>query len=182
MELRSQLQQFDQIYLYGLLQQVDPVSTQKIHGNDRVRTLRALEVFYITGQPISAQQGEQPPSYPILQIGLDCADATALTQRIDRRTQHMLDAGLVNEVATLCQKYGADLPLLNTLGYQEIKQYLAGDYSLATAQAQTVLHTRQFAKRQRTWFHAYPEIEWFDADHPDVLEQIWQRVQTDRQR
>ncbi len=81
------------------------------------------------------------------------------------------------EVKALCEKYGADLPLLDTLGYQEIKQYLSGEISLAQAKDLTVLHTRQFAKRQRTWFRAYPEIEWFDTNTFEVLEKIWQRVQ-----
>jgi tRNA dimethylallyltransferase len=89
----------------------------------------------------------------------------------------MLAAGWEAEVKILCQKYGFDLPLLNTLGYQEMKQYLAGDISLTQAKELTVLHTRQFAKRQRTWFRAYPEIEWFDADNPNLLEKVWQRVQ-----
>jgi tRNA dimethylallyltransferase len=77
----------------------------------------------------------------------------------------------------LCKKYGCDLPLLNTLGYQEMKQYLAGDIKLEAAKELTILHTRQFAKRQRTWFRAYPEIEWFDVSTPDLLERVWQRVQ-----
>lgn len=176
-ELRSQLQSLGQTQLYAILQQVDPTAAQKIHPNDAVRTLRALEVFYITGNPISAQQGENPPSYPILQIGLDCADSTILTRRIEQRTQQMLENGLVAEVEFLCQKYGSDLPLLNTLGYAEIKQYLAGEISLAAAKELTVLHTRQFAKRQRTWFRAYPEIEWYNADAPDLINQVWERVQ-----
>lgn len=176
-QLRSQLQKLGQIQLYAMLQQVDPVAAQKIHAHDTVRSLRALEVFYVTGKPISQQQGENPPNYPILQIGLDCANLDDLKRRIEQRTAQMLEAGLVAEVELLSQKYGANLPLLNTLGYQEIKQYLAGDTTLSQAKDLIVLHTRQFAKRQRTWFRAYPEIEWFDADSPDLLEQVWQRVQ-----
>ncbi len=176
-ELRSQLQSLGQTQLYAMLQQVDPAAAQKIHPNDPVRTLRALEVFYVTGHPISEQQGEYPPDYPILQIGLDCINSTALTHRIEQRTEQMLADGLVAEVEFLCQKYGCDLPLLNTLGYAEMKQHLAGEISRSKAKDLTVLHTRQFAKRQRTWFRAYPQIEWFDADHPDLLEQVWQRVQ-----
>lgn len=194
-ELRSQLTHLGQKICYVLLQQVDPVASQKIHPNDAVRTLRALEVFYVTGQPISAQQGEFPPAYPILQIGLDClAPAAAnqpdpLTHRIQQRTDQMVAMGLVDEVASLCRKYGEDLPLLNTLGYQEIRQYLRGNLSLAEAKALTVLHTRQFAKRQRTWFRADPTIEWWDCSpanpsknssmtHSEELaERIWQRVQ-----
>lgn len=175
-ELRSQLTSLGQTTLYALLQQVDPIAAQKIHPHDPVRTLRALEVFYVTGIPISQQQGENPPNYPILQIGLDC-DAEKLTQRISHRTEQMIQDGLVAEVEYLCQKYGTDLPLLNTLGYQEIKQYLQGEMSLESAKELTVLHTRQFAKRQRTWFRAYPQIVWFDANDPDLLEQVWQLVQ-----
>lgn len=176
-ELRSQLQTLGQLQLYAMLQQVDAVAAQKIHFNDPVRTLRALEVFYVTGVPISAQQGEYPPNYPILQIGLNCADAANLTRRIEQRTEQMIVNGLVAEVENLCQKYGVDLPLLDTLGYREMKQYLAGDISLSEAKDLTVLHTRQFAKRQRTWFRANSQIEWFDADSPNLLEQVWQRVQ-----
>jgi tRNA dimethylallyltransferase len=174
-ELRSQLESFDQSQLYAMLQQVDFIAAQKIHPNDSVRTLRALEVFYVTGRPISEQQGENPPDYPILQIGLDC-DPAHLSDRIAQRTEKMIADGLVAEVEYLCQKYGVDLPLLNTLGYQEIKQYLAGDISLDKAKELTVLHTRQFAKRQRTWFRAYPQIKWFDAENPNLLEEVWHDV------
>jgi tRNA dimethylallyltransferase len=174
-ELRSQLESLDQRQLYAMLQQVDFIAAQKIHSNDSVRTLRALEVFYVTGRPISEQQGENPPDYPILQIGLDC-DPAHLSDRIAQRTDKMIADGLVAEVEYLCQKYGVDLPLLNTLGYQEIKQYLAGDISLDKAKELTVLHTRQFAKRQRTWFRAYPQIKWFDAENPNLLEEVWHDV------
>jgi tRNA dimethylallyltransferase len=177
-ELRSQLQALGQPQCYALLKQVDAAAAAKIHPRDQVRTLRALEVFYATGRPISQQQGERPPSYPILQIGLDClSDADALTRRIQQRTAQMMAEGFVQEVEQLCQRYGTDLPLLNTLGYQEIKQYLAGDWSRSAAEAETVTHTRQFAKQQRTWFRADPTIDWFDADAPDLLEQVWARVQ-----
>jgi tRNA dimethylallyltransferase len=174
-ELRSQLESLGQLQLYAMLQQVDPVAAQKIHANDSVRTLRALEVYYVTGYPISKQQGENPPNYPILQIGLDC-DVEKLGNRIKQRTDQMIADGLVAEVEYLCQKYGVDLSLLNTLGYQEIKQYLAGDISLDEAKELIVLHTRQFAKRQRTWFRAYPQIEWFDANNPELLDKVWHRI------
>ncbi|MGK7877376.1 MAG: tRNA (adenosine(37)-N6)-dimethylallyltransferase MiaA [Xenococcaceae cyanobacterium] len=175
-ELRSQLQSLGQSQLYAFLSQVDPIAVHKIHPRDRVRTLRALEVFYVTGCPISQQQGENPPNYPIFQIGLDC-DGEALIRRLKKRTEKMVEAGLVEEVESLGEKYGWDLPLLDTLGYREMKQYLTGEMSLSEAKDLTVLHTRQFAKRQRTWFRAYPEIEWFDADSPDLLELVWRRVQ-----
>jgi tRNA dimethylallyltransferase len=172
--LRTQLQALGQGQCYGFLQQVDPNSAQRIHANDAVRTLRALEVFYVTGQPISALQGEQPPSYRILQIGLE---SDQIEGRIARRTGQMLELGLVAETASLIEKYGADLPLLQTLGYQEMVQHLNGEISLVEADRLTILHTRQFAKRQRTWFRADRRIEWFDSDGGDLVEQVFARIQ-----
>lgn len=175
-ELRSQLESLGQHQLYPILQQVDPIAAQKIHANDLVRTLRALEVYYVTGCPMSEQQGENPPNYPILQIYLDC-EPEILDVRIRQRTEQMIADGLVNEVEYLCHKYGFDLPLLNTLGYQEIKQYLAGEITLDAATDLIALHTRQFAKRQRTWFRQSPNLEYFNIADSDLLEKVWKRVQ-----
>ncbi len=176
-ELRSHLESIGQMQAYQMLQQVDAIAAEKIHSHDSVRTLRALEVYYITGIPISQQQGENPPSYPIIQIGLDC-DPQHLIQRIAQRTKKMIQDGFVEEVNYLSQKYGKDLPLLNTLGYQEIKQYLAGEISLEVAEELITLHTRQFAKRQRTWFRAIPEIQWFDITSDNLVDDIWQHLET----
>jgi tRNA dimethylallyltransferase len=175
-ELRSQLTRLGQSQCYQILQQVDAPAAAKIHANDPIRTIRALEVYYVTGRSISSQQGEKPPHYPILQIGLDCVDLDALTQRIQRRTQQMVELGWEAEVAYLGEKYGWDLPLLNTLGYAEMRQHLQGEISLVEAIDLTVLHTRQFAKRQRTWFRSSPEIEWFDSDDKQLFERVWERI------
>ncbi|GAP98445.1 tRNA (adenosine(37)-N6)-dimethylallyltransferase MiaA [Leptolyngbya sp. NIES-2104] len=173
-ELRSQLEQLGQKTLYEMLRQVDAIAASRIHANDQVRTLRALEVFYVTGRPISEQQGEEPPNFPILYLALD---SDRLEQRIAKRTGQMLEMGFVEEVKTLCEKYGEALPLLNTLGYAEMRQYLRSEISLSEAERLTVLHTRQFAKRQRTWFRAVSEIEWFDSDAADLVDRVWLRVQ-----
>ncbi|MFM7441585.1 MAG: tRNA (adenosine(37)-N6)-dimethylallyltransferase MiaA, partial [Snowella sp.] len=163
--LRKQLQSLGQKQLYGFLSQVDCQAAAKIHANDQVRTLRALEVFYVTGKPISEQQGEVPPAYPIRQIGLDC-DPEILKQRIELRTEKMIEMGLVEEVNYLGEKYGWNLPLLNTLGYREIREHLTNNLSLDVAREMIVLHTCQFAKRQRTWFRAISDIVWFDINSP----------------
>ena len=175
-ELRSQLSKIGQTQAHAWLSKVDPIAASRIHFHDRFRTLRALEVFYVTGIPISAQQGENPPNYPILQIGLDCSILDS-DRRIAIRTNQMIEMGLVEEVAYLCQKYGSDLPLLNTLGYAEIKQYLAGDIDLDEAISLTITRTRQFAKRQRTWFRKNKQINWFDNTSPDLLERVWHGIQ-----
>jgi tRNA dimethylallyltransferase len=151
-ELRSQFEQLGQAYCYQILQQVDPVGAVKIHANDQVRTMRSLEVFYVTGQPLSAQQGEQPPDYPIVQIGLDCEDLDVYRKLVSDRTEQMLANGWLDEIHDLQKNYGKDLPLLKTLGYGEMSDYLANKTDLETAKLLTVTHTCQFAKRQRTWF------------------------------
>lgn len=174
-QLRSSLEYYSQQERYSFLQQVDSKSCEKIHSNDEIRTIRALEVYYVTGKPISEQQGENPPSYPILIIGLQC-DRTAIEIRIKQRTKQMLEEGLVRETENLIKKYGIDLPLLNTLGYAEIKQYLTGEINLNQAEELIVIHTRQFAKRQRTWFNANQDIRWFNADSPNLLEEVWETI------
>lgn len=174
-QLRSQLQYYSQPERYGFLQQIDPKSCEKIHSNDEIRTIRALEVYYVTGKPISEQQGENPPLYPILHIGLHC-DRDAIHKRIEKRTKIMIEMGLVEETQNLIDKYGIDLPLLNTLGYAEIKQYLTEEISLNQAEELIVIHTRQFAKRQRTWFNANPNIIWFNADSPNLIEEVWNGI------
>jgi tRNA dimethylallyltransferase len=176
-KLRSQLQTFSQSLLYQWLQQVDTPSTAKIHPHDRVRTLRALEVFYTTGIPLSAQQGSNPPTYPVLQIGLEVSDPQLHTALIQRRTERMVDQGWVEEVNRIMQVYGPDLPLLQTLGYAELMQYLKGECTLEAAIAAIVLHTKQFAKRQRTWFRSDPQIQWFDARNEHLGEAAWSVVE-----
>ena len=188
-DLRNQLKTISQRERYQWLEQIDPDAAGKIHANDETRTLRALEVFYATGKPLSSLQGEDPPAYPILTIGVDCLNdpvgskgaespGDRLTQRIKKRTAAMVNQGLVEEVQHLRDRYGAALPLLQTLGYAEVGQYLDGKYSLAEAEAQTARHTRQFAKRQRTWFRRDRTIHWIDSDDPHQWDTVWEWVQT----
>jgi tRNA dimethylallyltransferase len=168
-ELRAQLARLGQVHNHQMLRQLDPVAAARIHPNDAVRTERALEVFYVTGQRITDLQAEDPPIYRIVQIGLDC---DRLDARIRRRADQMVEQGLVEEVSRLRSTYGPDLPLLQTMGYREIGQYLDGDLTLTEAITATALSTRQFAKRQRTWFRAVPEIRWFDSEAPDLRQQV----------
>lgn len=167
--LRAQLSEVGQDQTYQWLQQVDPAAASRIHPHDQTRTLRALEVYYVTGQPLSHLQGRNPPAYPILQIGLDSED---LTSRIDQRTEQMLAQGWLAEVEGLCQRYGTDLALLQTLGYRELVQHIQGELTLAEARSAIVLHTRQFAKRQRTWFRAQPTIHWLDSSSTSISKEL----------
>ncbi|MGA7954055.1 MAG: tRNA (adenosine(37)-N6)-dimethylallyltransferase MiaA [Gloeobacterales cyanobacterium] len=143
----------------------DPETARKIHPHDRLRTSRALEVLYRTGETLSSQKRRNPPSYPIIYLGLDTPDRTFLSRRIELRTQAMLQKGLLDEIQSIEQQYSENLPLLETLGYREFRQYLGQKCSLEEAIEQTILHTRQFAKRQTTWFKVNPNILWLDIAH-----------------
>ena len=89
----------------------------------------------------------------------------------------MIDMGLIEEVEKIVKKYGWDLPLLKTLGYAEIVDYLQGKLSLSKAEKEIISHTRQFAKRQKTWFRAYPEIEWFDTTSSNLVEEVLAKLE-----
>lgn len=172
-QLRQQLEDLGQAHCHAILREVDPEAAHKIAPSDSVRTLRALEVYYVSGQPISAQRGTNPPPYPIIKLALD-GDRQYLAEKIGQRVAQMIEQGLVAEVAGLIERYGPQLPLLKTLGYGEIQAYLQGECSLVQAQDLIALHTRQFAKRQRTWFRGDGALHWFDcAQSPQILaEQI----------
>jgi tRNA dimethylallyltransferase len=174
-QLRQQLQFYSQALRYAFLQQIDPIGAAKIHPHDAVRTLRSLEVFYVTGQPRSQLQTITPPNFSVLMLGLTC-DPICLRQRIAHRTRTMLNHGWIEEVKGLQQRYGADLPLLQTLGYREIGQYLAGVISWEQMEDQIVQHTRQFAKKQMTWFRHQPGIHWFTCEDPNLQDHLDQQV------
>jgi len=173
--LRAQLAALGQPHCHQLLTALDPTAAARIHPNDGVRTLRSLEVYYVTGQPISALQGSVPPPYPVLYLGLDLPPAV-LHQRIHQRTHQMVADGFEAEVRGLVAKYGADLALLNTLGYAEMLTYLQGTGSLQKAIDAIITHTAQFAKQQRTWFRNRASVTWVDGTAADCVDQVWAHV------
>ena len=158
--LRQQLSGLGQTICHGLLKGADPVAAARIAAADAVRTQRALEVLYATGQPISSQQGHTPPPWIVLELGLDPPD---LKQRIASRTQTLYGAGLIEETEQLCNRYGSDLPMLQTIGYGEALQVLDGRSSREEAIEATTRRTQQFAKRQRTWFRRQHQPNWLQS-------------------
>ena len=158
-QLRAQLAALGQPLCHQLLRQGDPVAAARIATADAVRTQRALEVLYATGRPLSSQQGATPPPWRVLELGLNPTDLTA---RIASRTKGLFAAGLVAETEALIERYGAELPLLNTIGYGEARQQLAGELSGTEAIALCEQRTRQFAKRQRTWFRRRHAPIWLE--------------------
>lgn len=172
-ELRQQLSALGQSHCRALLTLVDPAAAARIMPMDAVRTLRALEVFYGTGSPLSTLQRRTAPPWRVLELGLNPPD---LSRRISLRSRDLYDQGLVEETASLVADYGEDCPLLNTIGYGEAKGVLNGSLPLAEAIALTTQRTRQFAKRQRTWFRRQHQPIWLEAGDA-TLQEALQRIE-----
>lgn len=155
--LRDQFAALGQAHCHQLLRQVDPEAAARILPGDAVRTQRALEVVYATGRTLSSQQRRCPPPWRVVELGLDPAD---LIQRIHSRTAALYEQGLVAETERLAHRYGADCPLLDTIGYGEALRVLTGELDERQAQALTERRTRAYAKRQRTWFRRQHRPHW----------------------
>ena len=147
--LRSQFEKLGQEKCWELLKICDPVLTKKINYADQVRTIRALEVFYVTGKPISSQKFQNPPPWKILELGLYRED---LKERIFERTKNMFEFGIIDETKKIINQYGSNLPLLETIGYKEAKDVIKENLKIEKAIEITTTKTIQFAKRQKTWF------------------------------
>ena len=160
---RNNLTKLGQKECWELLQSCDPVTAQKINAEDKIRTIRALEVFYATGKPISIQQSINPPPWKVLEIGLDCNE---LNERILKRTKIMFKNGIIEETKNLINKYGIDLPLLKTIGYQEALNVINNNQKINDAIEITSKKTINFAKRQRTWFRNKNNPYWLDTKNP----------------
>jgi len=147
--------------LYAELQRVDPEAASRIDPRNVRRVIRALEVFHLTGKPISALQRVQPPPYQFLILGLT-TDRQTLYARIDRRVEQQIRDGLVEETRRLVEMgYGYHLPSMSGLGYRQIGMYLRGEVTLERAIEILKTATHRFARQQYTWFRLNdPRIHW----------------------
>jgi tRNA dimethylallyltransferase len=164
-ELRARLRDRSQrkglSYLHKLLQRLDPESAAKIHANDMPKLIRAIEVCLASRQKMSDlwQQGRDPiHGFRVLRLGLD-PDRAALYERINQRARRMFEEGLVEETQVLIEKYGG-VRVLNSLGYQQARQFLIGELSREAALTGAQQAHRNYAKRQMTWFRREPDVHW----------------------
>jgi tRNA dimethylallyltransferase len=170
--LRAEAQALGAEALHSRLKQCDPQTAARLHSNDAVRILRALEVFEVTGRPISELQqehrfGEAP--FRTLKLGLSL-EREVLYRRIDQRVQAMVEAGLEDEVRSLLAKgYGPGLKPMQSIGYSHMAAFIAGVLSWEECLRTFKRDTRRFAKRQLTWFRADPEIVWLAPGRPEEL-------------
>ncbi|MBO8219975.1 tRNA (adenosine(37)-N6)-dimethylallyltransferase MiaA [Prochlorococcus marinus] len=157
--LREQLEKLEHKERWELLKNCDPISTKKINFADHVRTIRALEVFYVTGKPLSTQKVQKPPEWRILELGLDRDN---LKERILQRTKNMYSSGILEETKHLISQYGSDLQILNTIGYRQAMDVLNNHLTIDKAIEITTIKTIQFAKRQKTWFRNKNNPTWLN--------------------
>jgi tRNA dimethylallyltransferase len=150
--------------LYERLEGIDPAAASNIDYRNLRRTVRALEVIFLTGERFSDLRQKHTCRYTPLILGIE-RSRESLYDRIDRRVEQMLEKGLVEEVQGLLDAgYAQDLPTLSAIGYAEIIQYLRGDISLEEAIALIKRNTRIFVRRQANWFKPGDErIAWFTA-------------------
>lgn len=159
LELRKKLAKKTPQQLMTLLRKKDPQTAQIIDQNNKRRLVRALEYVLTNKKSFSANQQKKTSDYQYQIIGLN-PGKEKLEHNIRLRTKEMIKNGLVAETKKLLKKYSASLPALQTIGYQEIIQYLDNKISLTQAEELINIHTRQYAKRQMTWFKRDPRIKW----------------------
>jgi tRNA dimethylallyltransferase len=175
--LEQELQEAGLASLYQRLQQVDPAAAARIHSNDPQRIQRALEVFQLTGQPLSDfhEQGREPPlPWRLIKIILAPEDRAHMQLRVEQRFREMLDAGLVDEVRTLVGRgdLAAELPAMRAVGYRQVRDFLAGGLGYEEMVNQAIVATRQYAKRQLTWLRREENARWFAAGDDAVVDDI----------
>ena len=178
-EIRAKLQrevdEHDNVALHERLRRCDPETANRVHPNNLVRVIRALEIYELTGKPISALQQQwkmNEPRYPFRAFGLNMPRET-LYQRIEERVDRMVEAGLIEEVKGLLdQGCPRNCVAMQSFGYKELIDYLDRNRTLDEAIALLKQNTRRFAKRQLTWFRNDPRIEWLDTSQFSSIDGI----------
>ncbi len=166
-KLRRQLEdragQEDSHSLYQELQDIDPVAAAKINPSNVRRIIRALEIYYATGQTPSQLQHKEAPAFSVLIIGLT-QERSELYRKIDGRVDKMIQRGLVEEIEQLVKKgYSSSLPSMSGIGYKQIGQFLRGEMTLPEAIDKIKYETHRLARHQYAWFRLRDSrIRWFD--------------------
>ena len=156
--------------LFRELEAIDPEAAARLHPNDEKRILRALEVWYETGETISEHDRrtrDLPPRYDGVTLALTYRDRAALYARIDRRVDRMMAAGLAGEVRALLDRgVPPDCTAMQAIGYKELAPAILSGGDLSAAAEEIKLRSRQYAKRQLTWFRRDKSAHWLELDDP----------------
>ena len=179
-QLAAELTQKGPEAMYAELQAVDPEAAAAIHPNNHVRVLRALEHYRATGKKLSEQKADsRPPEKPYrsLILGLDFPERAQLYRRIDLRVDKMLDAGLLDEAKLVYDHRQTYRTAAQAIGYKEFFSYFEGTAPLDACTEKLKQASRNYAKRQLTWFRHMDGVVWLDAFAPDVTARAVQLTQ-----
>lgn len=162
--------------LHDRLKTVDPVSAERIHPNDPQRTLRALEVYEISGKTLTELTKERfgQLNKPVYQFAIAPKERSVLHQRIEQRFDKMLSEPFEDEVRKLFERgdLHEDLPSIRSVGYRQMWQYLNGELSYEEMRERGIIATRQLAKRQLTWLNGWPGVTWLETDDPQMNDKV----------
>jgi tRNA dimethylallyltransferase len=163
--------------LHAELERIDPTTAARLEPTDAQRIQRALEVYYLTGQPLSAliARGRASPlPYRTIPVALEPSERIILHERIAQRFERMLELGLIGELRRLRERFELDasLPSMRAVGYRQVWQYLEGEFGLATLREKGTAATRQLAKRQLTWLRSWGDARRFDCLADDLAAQV----------
>jgi tRNA dimethylallyltransferase len=169
--------------MHAELARIDTVTAARLKPNDSQRIQRALEVFRITGQPMSTLQGARSgraAPFEALKLALIPSDRVVLHERIAVRFDLMLLGGLVDELRDLQARFALqpNLPSMRCVGYRQAWEFLAGDIDAKALREKGIAATRQLAKRQHTWLRSMPDAEVFDCLNPALEDTVRRRVES----
>lgn len=167
-EFRAAKEKEEAASLYAELLAKDPAAAEFVQPANKRRSIRALEVIAATGRPFSALRQQRPSRYSITMIGL-FDSWEALAQRIEGRVAQMLADGLVEETRHLIDMYGADLPLLQTMNYQQTLVVISGELSVEEAQQDMIRANMRYARRQMSWWRGRRDITWYSPADREAI-------------
>jgi len=181
-KIREELYKESKETLYKKLLEVDPVYAKKIHINDKKRTVRALEVYYLTGKPFSSFHSWNKPLYDFIGFVFS-REKHQIMERIEKRVEKMFELGLVDEVKFLIEKgFKNSLTAMQAIGYKEIIPYIEGKISLEKSKKQIIKNTKNFAKIQiRTFKNKFKDKNWYHLDitnckNKEILDKILEKI------
>ena len=180
-ELEEIAEEMGNQHVHDILQKVDPVKAGELHPNNLRRIIRAIEVYKITGEPVSVLQERYKLTRKNYQFKIMCIvrEREDIYRRINERVETMFDKGLVGEVQSLLDNPdGLSKQAGQALGYKEVIQYFDGGLTLDDAKDMVKLNTRRFAKRQMTWFRGFSDVQWLEAEEHEGPESISDEIIT----
>ena len=178
-QLQKELEQYGKDYMYSLLQEIDPEYALTVHPNNTVRVLRAIEVYRLTGKNMTERQKDSRPAekpYDYLIIGLNYRDRTKLYENINRRVDIMMELGVLKEAEYVYRNKASFKTCTSAIGYKEFFPYFEGESSLKECVEKLKQASRNYAKRQLTWFNRMKDVNWIYIDECDYKAVAMEKV------